>query len=113
MKTDFSRKIAPLSLALLSLPAMAQDVNGAEGAGMMIALLILLVGALLYFVPTAVAQYRKASNMTTVILVNLFLGWTMIGWIVALILAFAGDSGEQARRHREMMEALNRQNNQK
>ena len=76
----------------------------------MLGLLFLLVAALLYFVPTAVAQYRKAANLSTVVLVNLFLGWTMIGWIVALILAFAGDSGEQAKRHREMMEALNRNN---
>ena len=82
--------------------------NSAAAAGMMVAIIIILVLALLYFVPTAVAQYRKASNTTTVFLVNLLLGWTAIGWIVALILAFAGDSGEQARRHREMMEALNR-----
>lgn len=97
----------PLVLALVATPALAQD-NSAAAAGMMIGLIILLVCALLYFVPTAVAQYRKASNTTTVFLVNLLLGWTAIGWIVALILAFAGDSGEQARRHREMMEALNR-----
>ncbi len=97
----------PLVLALIATPALAQD-NSAAAAGMMVAIIIILVLALLYFVPTAVAQYRKASNTTTVFLVNLLLGWTAIGWIVALILAFAGDSGEQARRHREMMEALNR-----
>ena len=96
-----------LVLALIATPALAQD-NSAAAAGMMVAIIIILVLALLYFVPTAVAQYRKASNTTTVFLVNLLLGWTAIGWIVALILAFAGDSGEQARRHREMMEALNR-----
>lgn len=97
----------PLVLALIATPALAQD-NSPAAAGMMVAIIIILVLALLYFVPTAVAQYRKASNTTTVFLVNLLLGWTAIGWIVALILAFAGDSGEQARRHREMMEALNR-----
>lgn len=71
-------------------------------------ILVLLVFVLMYFVPTAVAQYRKSSNFTTVLLVNIFLGWTALGWVVALILAFAGDSGTQAQRHREMMDALNK-----
>lgn len=110
--TAFARTTTLFLLLAFAAPAMAQD-RSAEGAVYMIAILFLLVGALLYFVPTAVAQYRKASNMTAVILINLLLGWTMIGWVVALIMAFAGDSGEAAKRHREMMEALNRQNNQK
>jgi type II secretory pathway component PulF len=94
-------------MAFYATPALAQD-NAGVGAVMMIGVLIMLAGALLYFIPTAAAQYRKSSNTTTVFLVNLIFGWTVIGWIAALILAFSGDSGEQVRRHREMMEALNR-----
>lgn len=106
------KKILPLLFAMIPGVAMAQSDDGAAalGAGIVFLLAFLFLGLIFYFVPTAVAQYRKAANFTTVLLINIFLGWTAIGWIVALILAFAGDSGEQARRHREMMEALNKNN---
>jgi hypothetical protein len=41
----------------------------------------------LYIIPTIVAAVRRAPDMRVVILVNLFLGWTLIGWIVALGMA--------------------------
>jgi hypothetical protein len=43
----------------------------------------------LYFLPSILA-YNK-SNFGGVLLLNLFLGWTLIGWIVALIWALSGD----------------------
>lgn len=110
MKLDMRRLIALPALALLASPAFANNNDGAVLG--VFALLIMLglfaLAALVYFVPTFVAYYRKSANMTAVVLVNLLLGWSMIGWIVALILAFAGDSGAQAQRHREMMEVLRR-----
>lgn len=90
--------------------AWAQDGTGRE-AGIFLGLLFLIVMVLFYFIPTAVAQYRKSSNLTTVAVVNLLFGWTVIGWIVAIILAFAGDSGAQAQRHKELLDALNQQKN--
>jgi hypothetical protein len=41
----------------------------------------------LYFLPTIVAIARKVPNMGVVIVINFFLGWTVIGWIVALAMA--------------------------
>ncbi|MFI8767710.1 superinfection immunity protein [Streptomyces sp. NPDC053792] len=46
-----------------------------------------LVVALLYFVPTAVAIVRSVPNRGSVIVINIFLGWTVLGWIVALAMA--------------------------
>ena len=43
---------------------------------------------LLYFVPTVVALYRETPNKGSTIVVNIFLGWTLIGWVVALAMAF-------------------------
>jgi hypothetical protein len=43
---------------------------------------------LLYFVPTIVAIYRETPNKGSTIVVNIFLGWTLIGWVVALAMAF-------------------------
>jgi len=41
----------------------------------------------LYFVPAIVAALRHTHNATAILLVNIFFGWTGIGWFVALIMA--------------------------
>jgi len=41
----------------------------------------------LYFLPTIVATARKVPNVGSVFVINLFLGWTFIGWVVALAMA--------------------------
>jgi hypothetical protein len=45
-----------------------------------------LVGAaVLYFLPAVIA--RNKPNSSSVFVINLFLGWTLIGWVVALAMA--------------------------
>lgn len=39
----------------------------------------------LYFTPTIVAAIRHHQNRVSIMLLNLFLGWTGIGWLAALI----------------------------
>lgn len=39
----------------------------------------------LYLLPTLVAVSRKHGNTASICLTNLLLGWTVLGWIVALI----------------------------
>jgi hypothetical protein len=46
-----------------------------------------LVGVGLYFLPTLIAVARRTHNATGIFLLNLFLGWTGIGWIIALLMA--------------------------
>lgn len=46
--------------------------------------IILLV---LYFVPWMVAKKRQHMNENAIAVLNLFLGWTFIGWVVALVWA--------------------------
>lgn len=41
----------------------------------------------LYWLPTIVALSRKAQKTTAVVIVNLLLTWTVIGWFVALWMA--------------------------
>jgi hypothetical protein len=48
---------------------------------------VLVISLALYFLPTIVALTRGASRTTAVIVINLLLAWTVIGWIVALVLA--------------------------
>lgn len=40
--------------------------------------------ALLYLFPAFVAVLRKHLNALPIFIINLFLGWTLIGWVVAL-----------------------------
>ena len=49
--------------------------------------LLLIVLAAAYFLPTIVALLRSVTNTGSVIVVNLLLGWTLIGWVVALAMA--------------------------
>jgi hypothetical protein len=55
-------------------------------------LLIILLGFPLYFLPTFIAAARKNSNALGIFVLNLFLGWTLLGWIGAMIWAFSSGS---------------------
>jgi uncharacterized membrane protein len=50
-------------------------------------LLVVLIGLAAYFAPTIVAFARQHHQANTVLVINLFLGWTFIGWVVALAMA--------------------------
>ena len=41
-----------------------------------------------YFLPWGVAASNHHLNTTAIFILNLLLGWTGLGWIVALIWAF-------------------------
>jgi hypothetical protein len=41
----------------------------------------------LYFVPTADAYDRAHPGIVSIALLNIFFGWTMIGWVVAFVWA--------------------------
>ncbi len=53
-------------------------------------MLFLLFACLMYFLPTIIA--RDKSDAGLIFVVNLLLGWTVIGWIVAFIWACAADT---------------------
>jgi hypothetical protein len=55
---------------------------------------ILFVGlaAVLYFLPLWVAAARGCKAGAGIGVVNLFLGWTFIGWVVALAWAACGET---------------------
>ena len=53
---------------------------------------MLIVGFLIYFLPTIVALSRGHLSGLAIFLLNLFLGWSLIGWIVALIWSCTGNT---------------------
>jgi hypothetical protein len=48
-------------------------------------------GFVMYFLPSIVALARGKRDIAGIILLNCFLGWTMIGWVVALVWAVKTD----------------------
>jgi len=61
--------------------------TAASAGGAAAGLVFLIVGAALYFIPGIIAQVRHVPNLGSVWIINIFLGWTFIGWIVALAMA--------------------------
>jgi hypothetical protein len=55
------------------------------------------VGFVLYFLPTIIALARNKRDTTSILLLNLFLGWTAIGWVIALVWAAKHDVPVVAR----------------
>lgn len=49
---------------------------------------ILLI--VLYFVPTLIAFSSNHPSSGSVFVINFFLGWTLLGWVLALALALMG-----------------------
>jgi hypothetical protein len=43
--------------------------------------------SLFYFLPFAIAFNNKRANTGAIFALNLFLGWSLIGWVVALVWA--------------------------
>lgn len=54
---------------------------------------ILTVLTLGYFLPWAIAATRGKSNSGVIGLLNFLLGWTLIGWIVTLVMACGAHKG--------------------
>jgi hypothetical protein len=54
-------------------------------------------GFVFYFLPSIVAFARSKRDLLSIFLLNLFLGWTLIGWIVALVWAAKVDTPLAAR----------------
>lgn len=47
-----------------------------------------LVGLAVYFMPWMVARSRGHKNAAAIAVLNFFLGWTALGWVIALVWAY-------------------------
>ena len=54
-------------------------------------------GFVLYFLPAIIAFARNKRDTTSILLLNFFLGWTAIGWVIALVWAVKTDVPVMAR----------------
>ena len=59
-------------------------------------IILLSAGALvIYFVPTIVARLRHHHQRAAIFVLNLFLGWTLLGWVAALVWSATAVSEEE------------------
>jgi hypothetical protein len=55
-----------------------------------VTLILFVLGVLAYMLPSELAMYRDCKATIWIALVNVFLGWTILGWFVALGWAASG-----------------------
>jgi hypothetical protein len=63
----------------------AQSSSNSAGIGIVL-LFLIIISIAFYFIPTIIAVIRK-RQVASVFVINLFLGWTLVGWVVAIALA--------------------------
>lgn len=52
-------------------------------------IILIFIGILFYFLPTFLGYDKK--NIGGILMLNLFLGWTFIGWVIAVVWACTND----------------------
>lgn len=60
--------------------------------GIIAVIIFVLLCSFFYFIPLIIAFYRKTANIWLVFLINLFFGWSIVGWLIALFFALSADS---------------------
>ena len=53
--------------------------------GSFVGILVFVLFVLVYFLPTIIAFTRRHPDALLIFLLNLFLGGTIVGWVIALI----------------------------
>lgn len=56
-----------------------------ENVGGLVILWVIVV--VIYFLPGMVAKSRGHHQYTAILVLNLLLGWTVVGWVIALVWA--------------------------
>lgn len=49
-------------------------------------------GFFFYFLPSIIAAARSKRDLVSIFVLNLLLGWTAIGWVIALVWALKVDA---------------------
>jgi Superinfection immunity protein len=74
-------------------------IKSDEFSGLVVSAPVLLLGLfllLVYFLPAIKAYQDKKPNKQAILALNIFLGWTLVGWVVALVWAFTQNDTRNA-----------------
>ena len=67
--------------AAVAITILSNPQSGLSGA------LMILVVIVVYLIPSIVAANRKHANEGAIVALNMLLGWTFLGWVIALVWA--------------------------
>ena len=81
---------------MIFLPSPSYAQSGGTGGDPTRGLIILALILLFYFVPAIVAHNRNHRNRRAITVLNIFLGWTLVGWVIALVWSFTADTEEKS-----------------
>jgi len=81
-----------------------QPATTSPGDGWMGLILVVILGCI-YFIPAFVAWGNGKRNREAILVLNLLLGWTVVGWIGALVWACMRDA-EPALSREDVAELL-------
>lgn len=87
-----SRAISPIPAQDVVAVASSAPDNAGLGAFIVVGSLVLglvavFLGIFLYFLPWFIAAKRNHRNEPAILIVNLLLGWSLLGWVAALVWA--------------------------
>ena len=96
---DTCRQLLAQPYAPKSNPAASSDSGTSSppastdsGSGLTI---IFLIAIVIYFLPAIIASSRHHRNQNAIFVLNLFLGWTLVGWVIALVWSNTADTEEK------------------
>jgi hypothetical protein len=89
MNTKKGKQVKMLIYMAVAL-AIVTTILGAKAIfTLIVGLLVISIPIAVYFLPTIVGRHKK--NVKAIFVLNLLLGWTLIGWVLALVWAFTSD----------------------
>lgn len=75
-----------IGILIVIIGVILECASGGSGAGLIFALIAAIVLEI-YFLPTTIADNKRHKNTAAILVVNLFFGYTIIGWVIALVWA--------------------------
>lgn len=98
MKSEILVSAAFLAAScIFSDQALAAGERSAGPGGLILLASLLIICGAVYFLPTIIALRRTHMSTGAVFVVNLFLGWTFLGWVAALAWAFTSNTRNNFR----------------
>jgi len=59
--------------------------------------LYIVISLTIYFLPAIIANLRSHHQQGAITMLNLLLGWTLLGWIIAIIWSVSATPGRASR----------------
>lgn len=62
---------------------------------LLVTMVLIIAIIAFYFLPAIIAFNRKHNNAAAILVLNLFLGWTFLGWVVCCVWAFTDNVAKE------------------